>query len=165
MGTARTGRYIHPDIPRGGDLAAEPRGVTAVGSSGGVDSAVNYDQGELHAFAMTPGGPREHAPVSIERLRKRRRSGPDDGGSDRQGDCTDTMVDHGTPLVLPRGVCFVGPEPLMSWRDRHGSALGKDRPAPIELVVHPRPEDVVADARVECRCQRRARYDNRVGRD
>src|SRR5262249_23557847 len=104
VGAAWAGRCAHLDTPGWGDMAAEPRLVTAVRSTGGVDPAAAYREPKLGAFAMAAGGLGVYGPVSVERRRNCGRSRAHDCGSGCQSDAAATVADHGGPLVWSRRI-------------------------------------------------------------
>src|SRR5262245_25717119 len=123
MGGARARHGIHLDASGAGDMAAEPRLVTAVASPCRVDAAAADSKAKLEAVAMATGGLRVDGPVSVERLRHYGRSGTDDCGRGRQSDGANTIAGHASPPVSFVAVQF----PVERYRysltqKRHGLA-------------------------------------------
>lgn len=113
VGAARASHCIHPDIPRGGNAAAQLNRVKSERSTGRINSAAVYSEADVDVSAMAAGSLGDHAPVSIELGRNCGRSGTNDCGSDRQNDAAHTIASHGSPH-------FVKPLVLLSGRHAAG---------------------------------------------
>ena len=97
MGDARASHCIHPDLPRGGNAAAQLNRVRNESSTSGINSAVAYPEAYRDFSAMATGSYGDHAPVSVELGRKCGRSGTDDCESGPQREGAHTIANHGSP--------------------------------------------------------------------
>ena len=102
MGGARASHCIHPDMPRGGNAAAQLNRVKSERSTRRMNSAAVYSEANLDVSAMAAGSHGDHAPVSIELGRNCGRSGTDDCGSGRQSEGAHTIANHGVLIRVCR---------------------------------------------------------------
>ena len=104
VGAARAGRCMHVDTSGAGDAAAEPCGIAAVSSAEPMNSPAPYGDREREAFAMANSGPRENAPVSVERVRNCRWRRTERTQRGHDGDSAGTMTNHKTTPLRFRGI-------------------------------------------------------------
>jgi hypothetical protein len=94
MGETRPSHCIHPDLPRGGNAAAQLNGVKSKRSTSGINSAVAYPKADRDFPAMTASSNCDHAPFSVELGRNCGRSGTDDCESDPQSEGAQSIANH-----------------------------------------------------------------------
>jgi len=97
MGDARASHCIYPDLPRGGNAAAQLNAVKSERSTSGKNSAAAYAKANRYFSAMAVGRHGEHAPISVELGRNCGRSGIENCESGRQSEGAHTIANHGSP--------------------------------------------------------------------
>ena len=97
IGGARPSHCIHPDLPRGGNVAAHLNRVASERATSRMNSAAAYSKTNVDFSAMAAGGHGDHEPVSVELRRICGRSGTDDCESGRHSEGAHTNANHGSP--------------------------------------------------------------------
>jgi hypothetical protein len=92
MGHARASHCIHPDLPRGGNAAAQLNRVKDKRSTSGIKPAVAYAKANRNFSAMAASRHGDHAPFAVERGRNCGQSGTEDCESGPQTEGTQSIA-------------------------------------------------------------------------